>query len=212
MRLYLSSYRLGNKPGKLAGLFTGDKKVGIILNARDASTSRVRATGLQVQIAELSKLGIAGNEVDLRHFKDSREVRTELVKYAGVWIPGGNAFLLRRAMHDSGFDRVIGNLLESEDFVYAGYSAGSAVTGKTMRGMELVDDPSAVREIYGTDIIWDGLGLVPYSIAPHYKSDHPESAAIDKVVDYFIKENIQHRPLQDGQAIVVNGEFEEIAG
>jgi hypothetical protein len=38
------------------------------------------------------------------------------------------------------------------------------------------------------------------------------SAAIDKVVDYFIKENIPYKPLQDGQAIVVNGEFEEIAG
>jgi dipeptidase E len=212
MRLYLSSYRLGNEPKKLTGLFAGDKKVGIILNARDASTRQDRATGLQVQIRELKQLGIEGSEVDLRDFKDSRMVRAELSKYTGVWIPGGNAFLLRTAMYDSGFDRVIGNLLGSENFVYAGYSAGGAVTGKTMRGQELVDDANAVGEVYGGEVVWDGLGLVSYSIAPHYKSNHPESEAIDKVVEYFIKENIPHRPLRDGQAIIVNGEFEEIAG
>jgi dipeptidase E len=84
MRLYLSSYRLGNKPEKLTGLFTGDKKVGIILNARDASTPQDRVTGLQVQIEELNKLSIESNEVDLRNFKDSQEVRVELSNYAGV--------------------------------------------------------------------------------------------------------------------------------
>jgi dipeptidase E len=212
MRLYLSSYRLGNKPEKLTGLFTGDKRVGIILNARDASTPQDRVTGLQVQIEELNKLGIESNEVDLRNFKDSQEVRVELSNYAGVWIPGGNAFLLRRAMYDSGFDSVIGSLVGNKNFVYAGYSAGSAVTGTTMRGQELVDDAGAVGEVYGGDVIWDGLGLVSYSIAPHYKSDQPESSAIDKVVDYFIKENIPYKPLQDGQAIVVSAELEEIAG
>jgi dipeptidase E len=81
-----------------------------------------------------------------------------------------------------------------------------------MRGQELVDDAGAVGEVYGGDVIWDGLGLVSYSIAPHYKSDQPESSAIDKVVDYFIKENIPYKPLQDGQAIVVSAELEEIAG
>jgi dipeptidase E len=212
MRLYLSSFRLGNKPEKLTELFTGDKKVGIILNARDTFTPQDRATGLELQIEDLKKLGIESSEVDLRNFKDSQDVRAELSKYDGVWIPGGNAFLLRRAMHDSGFDRAIGNLLGNGNFVYAGYSAGSAVTGRTMRGQDLVDDASAVREVYGGDVIWDGLDLVSYSIAPHYKSNHPESAAIDKVVEYFIKENISYKPLQDGQAIVVNGEFEEIAG
>jgi dipeptidase E len=212
MRLYLSSFRLGNKPEKLAELFAGDKKVGIILNARDTSTPQDRATGLGVQTEDLKKLGIESSEVDLRDFKDPQDVQVELSKYAGVWIPGGNAFLLRRAMYDSGFDRVIGNLLGNGNFVYAGYSAGSAVTGRTMRGQELVDDAGAVREVYGGDVIWDGLNIVSYSIAPHYKSNHPESAAIDKVVDYFIKENISYKPLQDGQAIVVNGESEEITG
>lgn len=45
----------------------------------------------------------------------------------------------------------------------------------TLRGIELVDDPSKVYEVYGTSITWEGLGLIDYSIAPHYRSNHPES-------------------------------------
>jgi len=41
---------------------------------------------------------------------------------------------------------------------------------------------------YSCEIIWAGLGLIPFCIAPHYRSDHPESALIDKSVEYFIRQ------------------------
>lgn len=71
--------------------------------------------------------------------------------------------------------------------------------GPTLQGLELVDDVQAVHEP-----IWDGLGLVKFSIAPHYRSDHPESESIEELVRYFSTESIPHRTLRDGQALVVS--------
>ena len=49
---------------------------------------------------------------------------------------------------------------------------------------------------------WEGLGLLEYSIAPHYRSDHPESEAIETVVAYFEQHGIPYRALRDGEAII----------
>ena len=77
---------------------------------------------------------------------------------------------------------------------------------------EEVDDPNAIPEGYQSEIIWDGLNLLPYSVAPHYRSDHPESAAVDQMVQHLIDNHILFKALRDGQAIVVNGDLEWIAG
>ncbi len=64
----------------------------------------------------------------------------------------------------------------------------------------MVDDASAVNEP-----IWEGLGLVNCSIAPHYRSDHPESKSIEELVGFFKARNIPYQPLRDGQALVTGG-------
>jgi dipeptidase E len=56
------------------------------------------------------------------------------------------------------------------------------------------------------------LGLIPYCVAPHYKSDHPESAAVDKTVEYYINNHIPFIALHDGQAIVIDGEEQTVVG
>jgi dipeptidase E len=210
MKLYLSSSRLGNHPEKLVSLFSLKPHVAVIFNAKDYLPELERKERLNEQIESLKSIGIESVELDLRKFKNAESLKTELQKYNGLWVVGGNSFLLRRAMLDSGFDLVIKKLIKDENFVYAGYSAGSVVTGKIMRGFELVDDMNAVKSIYNSEIVWDGLDIIPYSIAPHYQSGHHESANIEKVVEYFIKENIPYKILKDGQAIIINGAKEEI--
>ncbi|MFF5209060.1 Type 1 glutamine amidotransferase-like domain-containing protein [Streptosporangium sp. NPDC000396] len=88
--------------------------------------------------------------------------------------------------------------------LYAGYSAGCCVLAPSLRGLELVDDPGAVRELYGADPLWDGLGLLEYAIVPHYRSEHPESEAVELVAAHYRTENVRHRTLRDGQAIVID--------
>ena len=113
-------------------------------------------------------------------------------------------------MQASGFDDIIRDLLLRDQIVYGGYSAGVAMLTPALHGIELVDDALTVPPGYDVTIIWDCLGLLPWAVAPHYKSAHPESAAIDDVVSYYIKHHIPFRALRDGEVIVIRGECEEV--
>ncbi|MBN8571166.1 MAG: Type 1 glutamine amidotransferase-like domain-containing protein [Ignavibacteria bacterium] len=204
MRLYLSSYRLGNNPRVLTSMVTGNKRAALILNARDYFSVEDRESGKIEQTNDLKKIGITAAELDLRnYFGKQNDLKKELEEFDAVWIPGGNSFLLRHAMRESGFDAIIKNLLLEDKIVYAGYSAGIVVLCETLKGIEIVDDIKYVKEIYNSQPIWEGLGILPYSIAPHYKSNHPESELIDELVEYFIKEKIPYKTLSDGDAIII---------
>ncbi|MGH8178822.1 MAG: Type 1 glutamine amidotransferase-like domain-containing protein, partial [Steroidobacter sp.] len=90
------------------------------------------------------------------------------------------------------------------DFVYGGYSAGSCVLAPSLKGIEVVDPPELVPTGYEPEVIWDGLGVLSYCIAPHFDSEHPESLLIDDVVDYFERHGISYRTLRDGEAIILD--------
>ena len=111
----------------------------------------------------------------------------------GVWVRGGNTFVLRQAMRLSGLDDVLTDLLAS-DFLYGGYSAGVCVLAPSLRGLGQVDDPTA-SPYPGSEVIWEGLGLLDYLILPHYQSDHPESADVDKEVEYCKREGMPFKTL-----------------
>jgi dipeptidase E len=205
MKLYLSSYYLGNEPHKFANLFADNKRVAVIMNAADMFGPAKRPDYLNAEIASLAKIGLEGEELDLRnYFTDKKALMLKLKQFGGVWVMGGNSFVLRRAMKLSSFDQVAPSLIRSNQLVYGGFSAGAVAATTTLEGIELVDDPHELPEGYEPEIIWEGLGLYECSIAPHYQSDHPESAAIDDVVDYFKKANMPFKTLRDGEAITVN--------
>ena len=48
------------------------------------------------------------------------------------------------------------------------------------------------------------FGLLNYSIAPHYKSNHFETKLVDKMVEYYKKNHIKFKTLCDGEVIIVN--------
>jgi dipeptidase E len=207
MKLYLSSYHLGNKPEKLKELVGENAKAAIILNAADNSDIDRRSSYVTSQIDALASLDIQAEELDLRdYFNNSQELATKLSDYDLVWVVGGNSFLLLRAMKQSGFDRLIVPLVENDSIVYSGFSAGAVVATPSLHGIELVDDKDAVPERYDKEVVWTGLHLVGKSIAPHYKSNHPESEAVNKVVEYFLENSMDYWTLTDGQALVVQDE------
>lgn len=211
MKLYLSSYGLGNHPEKLQQLVGDNKLAAVIVNAQDLSNKEKRQERLKISIQEMNGLGFQAEELDLRdYFNKPSQLEIDLHKYGLLWIRGGNAFVLQRAMKQSFFNQAIKGLVESETLVYAGYSAGSCAATCTLHGVELVDDAITVPNNYSPEIVWEGLGLVPYSIAPHYRSNHPESEAIESTVEYFKEHNMAYKTLHDGQAIVINGHQEEI--
>lgn len=211
MRLYLSSFRNGNQPQELLKLLGTGRRTALINNALDFVSATDRAESLAQEVQRLKSIGLEPAEVDLRgYFDRPAELKAELSSYDLVWARGGNAFVLRRAFRQSGADKAVAELLADDAIVFGGYSAGIDMLTPSLHGAELVDDPSVVPEGYDPEIIWECLGLVPYAIAPHYKSDHPESAAIDTSVEFLIDHHVLFIALRDGEAIVVNGADQQI--
>lgn len=211
MRLYLSSFRNGNKPEKLLELLGDGRRTAVIFNAVDFKSESDRTTDYAAETERLKSIGLEPTEIDLRqYFGEPTGLKERLTEFDLIWVRGGNVFVLRRAFRQSGADQVIAELLAEDAVVYGGYSAGVDILQPHLHGIELVDPPDVVPEGYDKEIIWDCLGVLPYCVAPHYKSDHPESADIDKTVAYYIENHIPFIALRDGEAIVVNGKSEEV--
>jgi dipeptidase E len=206
MKLYLSSYMLGDHPEQMTAMVGNNKKTAIIMNAADQYDPAKRPAYRDREIEKLDNLGLEAEELDLRdYFDDHGALAARLSRYGLVWVMGGNTFVLRRAMRASGFDEIITGMVQADKIVYGGFSAGACVVAPTLRGLELCDDPSIVPDGYDSEVIWEGLGFVPYSIAPHYRSPgHPETELVEQVITYFEEHNMPYRALRDGEAIVVD--------
>lgn len=80
----------------------------------------------------------------------------------------------------------------------------------SLSSAELVDEPNVVPLGYNPTVIWQGLGILPYALAPHYRSDHPESPLIEKMVQSLIDSRSLFKVLRDGEVLVIDGDSEEI--
>jgi dipeptidase E len=213
MRLYLSSFRIGDEPRALLDLLDGGTRAAVVVNAADDKSADDRAAAYELERAALTALGLEPFELDLRDYFDRPDaLRERLENVDLLWIRGGNVFVLRRALARCGAEQLLIELLAADAFVYGGYSAGAVLLTPSLHGIELVDDPASVPPGYPPEVIWDCLGVVPFHIAPHYRSDHPESTAIDHVVAYMIDNHLPFIALRDGEALVFDGERKAVVG
>jgi dipeptidase E len=212
MRLYLSSFDVGDRPEELVALSGAAKRAAIIVNALDHRPER-RSGWLKDQTDKLGGLGFSVFELDLRRYFGAAAALGALLHQVDVvWINGGNTFILRRAMKQSGFDLLIKDALARDQIVYGGFSAAAVVTAAHLKGLEMVDDPNDVPAGYDPEIAWDGLGLVPFALAVHFKSNHPESKLVDREIAFYEENGIPYRTLRDGEALVIDGERQRIVG
>lgn len=213
MKLYLSSYKLGNHPDELLQLF-GDrpKTIAYIPNALDFTTDLKRKEeSVAYDVSELKRIGLTVDVLDLReYFNKPATLTSHLSNYSAVFVRGGNCFVLRRAFRQSGLDSILPDLLRTETLIYSGYSAGIDMLAPSLHGAEFVDNPNAIPDGYQPNILWECLGLLPYTVAPHYKSDHHESDDMDKSITHMIDNHIPFIALRDGEAIVVDGGIQSI--
>lgn len=211
MRLYLSSRRFGNRPKELISLAKENYHVGIIINAGDNVNGERRKTKVEKQSRLLSELGFTAEEIDLRKFFGRESaLREHMKKFGFVWVRGGNIFLLRRAYAQSGFDDIIVDMINNDEIVYAGDSAGAAILGPTLHGLESTSPIDLVPVEYASACPMDGLGVIDYIILPHYKSNHNESHVVELIAEAFRSNKITHKVLRDGEVIVVNGNQEHL--
>jgi len=191
VRLYLSSSELGHRPQALVALAGHGARVALIMNALDTfAEERERCLGTGKQALEA--LGFRVEELDLRTcFGAPDRLAQALESKELLWVNGGNTFVLRRAMSQSGFDALVRERVAADGLVYAGFSAGVCCAAPSLRGVELLDEPPP-------DPMWEGLGLIDYYVAVH----HP----IQGVVGYYREHAMPYVALRDGEVLVVEGD------
>ncbi len=209
MRLYLSSQNVGNHANRLLEMVGSNRTVAYISNAKDYSEQE-RSQKIPVHKVEFEALGFQFKEFDLRnYFGKSTQLENEIKNSGLVFATGGNTFLLRRAMFDSGLDQILIKYLKTNQFVYGGSSAGSLVACPSLHGVEMADNPDAVKRIYNKQIIWEGLHLTEFYLSVHYQSDWFRAKA-DALVNYYKKHKLPYKTLQDGQVYTINGKNQEL--
>jgi len=195
VRLYLSSFRLGDHPQRLFELAGHGRRLALVANALDGSLEQVRWAGVDREVTELASLGFLVTEIDLR---DGLAATKRLPEADVIWVRGGNVFVLRRTLADSGADAIVVDLLERDAIVYAGYSAGVCVLAPDLHGLERVDDVTAVH-----DPIYDGLGVLDRPVVPHVDSPgHPETRDCDVLSAELTRAGRCHWALSDGDVLL----------
>ncbi len=206
MKFYLSSYRLGRETEKLKEMIPS-KKIGYIPNARDYSTvdPEIKMNRTERDSTLLAELEIETEIIDLtNYFNKKDKLKNKLEELGAIFISGGNVFVLRQAMRLSGLDEILTEFKDSnKNFLYAGYSAAGCVLAPSLKAYAIVDNPNEAPYEGIKETIWEGLGFVDFAFMPHFDSDHPESEAINKEIEFCQQNNIPYKAIRDGEVIII---------
>ena len=171
-------------------------RLAIIPNAQDYRLPQERGTKLDELTADLAKIGLQSDIVDLREYDESEMLYQTLKSYDGLWVAGGNSFVVRCEIRRSGLEYIVNKLLDF-GLVYCGESAGAIVAGLTLQGSETADEPELADQI-----IWEGLGLTERIIAPH--ADNPMFVEYINHMKKIYAGNDRVMYLNDDQALIIN--------
>ena len=148
----------------------------------------------------MKELGFQVTEADISGMTEGK-VRKLLKDTNIIYIQGGNTYYLLKSIKESGFDKVVKELLE-KGVIYIGVSAGSYVAGPTIEQADWIHEHNR----FGlTDLT--AMNLVPFLLMVHYV---PEYKSILK--EKIQKSKYEFKILTDDQAILVKGDNYKLVG
>ncbi|MDQ3093652.1 MAG: peptidase E [bacterium] len=213
MRLFLSSQELGDYPEVAVSMSHGKMKLAYSKNSQDNLSPEQRNFSTKERKAKFEALGFEFEELDLReYFGKKEELRKKMKEFGSVFCAGGNTFILRRAMKASGFDEIIVDMLENDEILYGGWSAGACITAHSLKELARGDlpGPKIVSKDYPIkETIWNGLGLVDFFIVPHCNMDWFKKDA-EVIIRNLKKSGQKYYALDDGQVVVIEGSKTEV--
>ena len=140
--------------------FAGLDSILFVPYARPSGISHDAYTSIVRERLEKINLKVKG----IHEFSDPLKALDE---FQGIYIGGGNTFLLIKSLHEHQLIDAIKEKVEDGRLKYMGSSAGTNVACMTVNNtndMPIVHPPS-----------FDGLSLVPFNINPHYLDPDPNS-------------------------------------
>ncbi|MGA2418320.1 MAG: Type 1 glutamine amidotransferase-like domain-containing protein [Candidatus Staskawiczbacteria bacterium] len=150
------------------------------------------------------EMGFNVEEVDIEGKKEAEVMKLLELKDI-IFVEGGNAFYLLKAMRECNFEKIIRKLLK-QGKVYIGVSAGSMVAGRTIQTAGWKDGD---KNIVGLKNL-KGLNLVPFDIFVHYQPEYAE--LIKSKIKNPKKRAKKLKILTDDQAILVQGREVDLIG
>ena len=148
----------------------------------------------------MKELGFQVTEADISGMTEGK-VRKLLKDTNIIYVQGGNTYYLLKSIKESGFDKVVKELLE-KGVIYIGVSAGSYVAGPTIEQADWIHEHNR----FGlTDLT--AMNLVPFLLMVHYV---PEYKSILK--EKIQKSKYEFKILTDDQAILVKGDNYKLVG
>jgi dipeptidase E len=155
---------------------------------------------MQADRDKLIDMGFQVVDYDIKN-KTLFAFQSDLSKFDGIFMAGGNTFYLLQVFRDTGFDFFIKDFISSGK-IYLGASAGSCIMSPTISHLASLDHAEQFPDL--TD--YTALGLVNELIVPHggrdkYKERHAKIKA-----DWGDKTLF----LRDDQALVVNSDKIEV--
>jgi len=149
----------------------------------------------------LAEIGFQVEEIDIEG-KNESDLRKLLTDKDIIYVQGGNTFYLLKYALESGFDKLVKELIE-KGVIYIGVSAGSYIACPTI---EMANWKHQDRNTVGlTDLT--GLNLVPFLLSVHYKPDY--APILKKEVS---NSKYPVKILTDEQAILVKDEIVSLVG
>lgn len=198
-RLLLASFGVGALPELVDGDVAGLRFAFVPTAAGpDAETKEwVRADRRQLESfgCEAATLDLAAVRAD--------EVAAALRGLDGVFLSGGNSYLLLWHARRSGFAELVPPLVESGELLYVGTSAGAMVAGPDLAPAANLDNRREAPELESSV----ALGLAPFTVLPH--DNDPEARSLhDEIV--AAHPSVQFVRLRDGSAVLVRGDTVDV--
>jgi len=188
----LSTEKIRKEFLKLVGKPAINIKVLYIPTAANVSENK---SYVEIDKKNIFSVGISENnfiEFDL----DNLGRNANFDEIDAIFIEGGNTYYLLKRVRETGFDKVLIKLL-NRGAVYVGISAGSILAGPDI-------SISQKENQFGlTD--FTGLNLTNRAISPHFQKK-------ERGIINSFEERTNHKalPLNDGQALLILGDVEEI--
>lgn len=175
----------------LTGIPKDQMKIGYITtSSKGARNFHQRVT--EMIIPAIKEDGYPLEEIDIKD-KSKEELRDFFKDKNVIHIEGGNTFYLLKAIRETGFGKILKELLD-EGKIYIGTSAGAYVMCPTIDVSDWNDE--TVDRFGITD--FTALGYVPFLLKAHYKDEMKELVKEKmKILKYPL------RILRDGQGILV---------
>jgi dipeptidase E len=158
--------------------------------------------------ADMVKMGFQVEDVDIEG-KNEDQLRDLLKDKDVIWVQGGNTFYLMKWVRESGFDKVIKELID-QGKIYVGVSAGSIIAGVNIAVAGFCGEVWDKNEVGLKDMT--GMKFVDFAISPHLTDE--ELVILKKMqaeIDYKIRAitNDQAFLIKDGEVTLV-GKGDEV--